>query len=203
MKRRYIPFVLFAALLMACSCGSLSSLITATSTPSGNGTGTGSNPTLTGSGPTLPAPSGNSPGYDQAQQMGGQWSGTWNNTTYGSSGNLAVTIAVNPDGTASADVTLGGNILGVGSPSPLHITGTYDNNGVTLGGKGLPIFGDLNVTIDTNGILKMTASNLPVTAISQVSADGTVSSTEFQFTYTVTFANGSTANGTANLTKTP
>ncbi len=196
-KRQYILLVFTAMLIMACSCGSLSSLLSATSTPSS------SNP---GGDTTLTPPSstsGPNPAYSQAQQLAGQWNGTWSNTTYGTTGKITATITIQPDGTATANVTLGGNILGVGSPSPLTFAGTYDANGLAFGGTGGPIFGDLQVTIDYSGNLTMTANNLPVPGISQVSAQGTMSGTDAKLTYTVTFATGTSASGIASMTKTP
>ncbi|HTX90861.1 MAG TPA: hypothetical protein VMC09_06555 [Anaerolineales bacterium] len=195
-KRKIIPFVLVAMFIMACSCGSLSSLIPKQATPSAVIPQTGGSDTQTA--PT----SGPDPSFPQASQFGGTWAGNWKNTTYGTTGKISATITVQPDGTLTADVTLGGNILGIGSPSPLTFDGTYDATGLSFGGPGEPIFGDLAVTVDYAGKLAMEASNLPVPGIAKVSAAGTMTATELKVTYTVTFSTGATAKGTATLKKT-
>jgi hypothetical protein len=70
-------------------------------------------------------------------------------------------------------MTVGGNILGVGSHLPLAFKGTYDQNRLIFGGTGQPIFGDMTVRIEYTGITQcVQANDLPVQGISQVSATG-------------------------------
>jgi hypothetical protein len=150
-----------------------------------------------------PAAGAANPAYSQASQFAGLWNGSWNNTTYSTTGAISAQITVQPDGTLSTALTLGGKILGVGSPLPLTIKGTYDANGVIFGGTAQPIFGDLTVTISYSGAVSMQAQHLPVPGISQVSAQGTLQGTKFNFKYTVTFFTGASAVGTATLTRSP
>lgn len=134
--------------------------------------------------------------------LAGNWSGNWNNTTYSTTGPVTAQFAFDPGGTSgTATVDPGGNVFGMGDPPALDLpfSGTADSIGGTLTGGPR---GDVSFSINSDGTLAATITNVPGGAIGRVEITGTVSATTIDLDYTITFTGGSPpAHGTATLTK--
>jgi len=150
----------------------------------------------------LPAPTATTDtGYDAYAAFAGTWSGSWTNTTYGSSGDLVATVAVEHDGTASFTFDAGGFVFGALDPPQITLSGTYDASGITIDLPGEPVFGDVKVTFNQDGTFEMSGDVIPTAGIARVEASGTFSGDTMQGTYTVFFDNESVAEGTVSMTR--
>jgi hypothetical protein len=183
--RRVIPLSVLTFFLLACSCLPLSSL-------GGGGSGTPSNSGSSGQA---------SAGYQAAKTFAGHWTGTWNNLTSSTTGGIDAVIDVQTDGTASLTLNLTGHVLGGVQPPQAVFSGRYDENGLFFDGTGVPIFGNLHVTIAPAGNFTMESVQLPTANIIGVAAQGNVSGEHIDLTYLVTFSNAQIANGSATLTR--
>lgn len=141
--------------------------------------------------------------FGKASQFAGSWEGDWNNTTYGSTGDIAVVITVQQDGTASLEIIAGGNVFGTSGVPIVTCPGFYDADGLHFLGARLPVFGDLKILIDYSGNTEMSASLLPYATIATVSSEGSVLGNQITVGYKVTFTGGGQANGTASMTRSP
>ena len=143
--------------------------------------------------------------FDLLFPLTGEWSGAWNNDTFGSSAPITIRIAVNGDGTASfafdlpaADSGSPFGLIAIGRPA---FDGTYDENGLSVMLRGDGLFGDMNVSISLQGDLVAEATMTGVLSISGLSVRGSFDGDGMDITYTVTFADGSDATGSATLTR--
>jgi len=132
----------------------------------------------------------------------GLWTGQWSNLTFGTTGGVQLDASSN--GTAAqAVLTLSGNVFGSPTPPPPIILGAPLTPGATslsFAATGTSI-GDVHATISADGHLQGAVTNLPSSSLSGVAIIGTVTSTLISADYTITFTNGSSAQGTLTLTK--
>lgn len=87
--------------------------------------------------------------------------GSWNNTTFGSSGSLSFSYEI-----AGTDVTavmdLGGFVFGGPPPGPKTLSGTIDPDGnVTFGLTGDDVFGNIAGTFLATGELTVNMTDVP------------------------------------------
>lgn len=192
--------VLLATLAMAClaACGGNSN------SPAAQHTAT---PTPT---PT-PAPSASASATPDplalAALLEGRYQGSWNNTTFGTSGPITLDIKV--DRAASAvgiTLALGGNVFGSPPPAPESFSIRPVAGQTTYTVKSAT-FGDLSATFILAGLqgsITMKSTNVPNARVGGFDAAATVSDARsFKGTYTITFKDGSApAQGTFTLAKT-
>lgn len=138
--------------------------------------------------------------YETAKAFAGTYSGSWTNTTFGSTGATTATVVINADGTASFTVDLDGLVFGLLDPPPKTLAGTYDENGAAFQITGDDLFGDLTIIIN-RGAISFSGIDIPFSDIDAVSAEGIITPTEVNMNYTVNFPGGSLANGVLILTK--
>lgn len=112
--------------------------------------------------------------------------GTWDNTTFGSSGPL--TFSYDISGTdVSGIFELGGFVFGGPPPEPTSLSGTVGGDGtISFGLTADPIFGDLTGTIAADGTLSVSMTAVPG-FIRDVTVSGTVTETQLAGTYRVEF----------------
>lgn len=136
-----------------------------------------------------------------AALLTGKYSGTWNNTTFGSNGTLSVATTFDqPTSTLNMTITLGGNVFGGAAPAPETVPMKIDGTGSTFTGHSATL-GDLTVTYDAAGF-SVKGSNVPNANIASFTATGTMdASSTISVQYTVMFKDGSSAKGTGKLTK--
>ncbi len=124
-------------------------------------------------------------GSFQATDFVGSYSGQWNNTTFGSSGNATIDIVLFPDTEeASLTMDLDGNVLGGGDPDPDVLIGPYDENGATLSVSS-PTFGDLELTIDADGNVTGESTTLPVPDFESISFTGIADGNTIDLEYVI------------------
>ncbi len=140
-------------------------------------------------------------GYEQLLVFAGEWSGAWNNDTFGSTGAITLSIVVNEDGTWSATLDIDGPVFGANDPTARTVSGTYDASGATGQLQGDDVFGDVTLSATLDGTIVIAATNIPAAGIASLTAEGTATPDGIAMTYTVTFDDGTTAEGTGTLTK--
>ena len=136
----------------------------------------------------------------------GTYTGTWINTTFGSTDVASATIIINA-ATSSASVTAsaGGSVLGGGAVGPTTRSATYSSTTATFTGN-VPEMGNITGTIVNSSVagvanIQATGTNVPNTAILRWTATGTISATQLFLNFTVFFTSGSTAVGSVTLNK--
>ena len=135
-----------------------------------------------------------------ALQYVGTYAGNWTNTTFGSTGTATATVTVNTAAsTASVNVVATGMVLGTPGGVTTLQNGSFANTGASLTNVVIPVMGTVSSTIDASGNITAGATNIPNAAISRWTATGTLTATQLRMTYTVTFADASTAVGTIAL----
>lgn len=157
----------------------------------------------------LPDDSGGASPFELLSPLAGEWSGVWNNDTFGSSAPIAMSIVVNDDGTASFSFDLpaadSGSPFGLITIGPQTFDGTYDENGLSVIVRGDGLFGDMNVSISLEGDLIAEATMAGVLGISGLSVRGFFDGSGMDITYFVKFPDDSgtpnSASGSATLTR--
>jgi len=143
----------------------------------------------------------------QSDRYTGTYAGNWINTTFGTTNTASATITDNT-ATKRAAVTIQalGNILGVsgGIPATERVV-QYGDTSATFTGN-VPQLGNIVMAIKTGttaGTLTLvaTGTNPPNTAISRWDATGTITPTNIDIAFTVTFTTGAPAVGQINLVK--
>ncbi len=135
----------------------------------------------------------------------GTYTGTWINTTFGSTDVASATIVVNANSTVTVTASASGSVLGGGAVGPTTRTASYSSTTASFTGN-VPEMGNITGTIvnsSTAGVanIEATGTNVPNTAIQRWTATGTISATQLQLNFSVFFTSGSTAVGTVTLTK--
>lgn len=131
----------------------------------------------------------------------GLWTGTWTNTTFGSSGSVSVNIVDNGNGTVAVTVDLGGFVGGILDPEPrtdnvaIRADGSVDYSGTQ------DMLGTLNVTVSDTGQIEISTPNITTTGFNSFTVSGTATNTTATLTTNVVFSNGSSASGTVNASK--
>ncbi len=129
----------------------------------------------------------------------GQFTGSWTNTTFGSTGPMTWRISANPsDRTVQIIVNVGGNFFGGSGAPPETILLTHLATGVIAGHS--PAFGDISGTIMPTGALHISLSNVLGGIVSKVEITGSFTGTDtIAIDYTATMVAGGTAAGKVTL----
>jgi hypothetical protein len=131
----------------------------------------------------------------------GNWTGQWNNTTFGTSGMATLVDTVNTVAqTFDATFTLFGNVFGAPAPPPpMHFSGSYASG--SFHQNATPI-GDITINFPSPGTFVGSLQNVPNPNIARVDFMGTATTSQINMIYTITFtatAGGGSANGTMVL----
>ena len=110
--------------------------------------------------PTESATPANAPGYEVLTQYEGEWSGTWQNTTFGSTGDAMATVTVNNDGTMELILDLDGFVFGAIDPPAVTLTGTYTASDATLELVDDATFGTIALVFTADGEVDGSFDNL-------------------------------------------
>jgi hypothetical protein len=130
----------------------------------------------------------------------GNWTGSWNSTTFGTSGSVTMTATVNTVAkTATIQADFNGAVFGIGDPPSEGYNATYSP---ASGGFNTTSnrFGGLTMSVSPTGVVTGTCLN-PAPGITRVDITGTLTATSLNTNYVVRFAGGGTAVGTWNMTK--
>lgn len=155
-------------------------------------------PTNTPAPTSSPTPS-TAPGYEEAQQFEGDWTGSWHNTTYGSTGSADMTVIVNDDGTFDITVDLGGQVFGIGDPPPIPFSGSYSDNDGEVSVLDDPTMGSLSFEIDDEGQLSGGSDNL-LLSTGTIDITGTITPEQIDLHYALALPSGVQAEGDVTMT---
>ena len=124
-----------------------------------------------------------------AQEIAGTYSGTWTNTTFGSTGAISATVAVDAAAaTLTISLDIGGNVFGGPDPAPLTSNIDLNSEGPFAGTD--PLFGDFTIDYSA-GHLVFTAPAVPNLGGKTLTVEGDFADGSFAGTYTIpTLADG-------------
>lgn len=199
MKRSLIPLSLLLVLVLALAlsaCASDTKTPEQTSPPEQSEAMPEEEPT------PVPEPTATTDtGYATFAPFAGSWSGSWTNTSFGSTGAIEAAIEFNADGTGAFTFDAGGFIFGAFDPPSMTFDASFDATGVTIDLPGDAFFGDVSVTINPDGTFIMVGDLVPTDGIARVEATGTFTDTSIEGTYIVFFDGSGVAEGTFTITK--
>jgi hypothetical protein len=135
-----------------------------------------------------------------ASQYSGNYSGQWNNLTFGSTGGMTLSVTINSQ-TNSAGFTLdlNGSVFGGGDPPAETYSGNFTDAEFRSTSTSA-VFGERLLVVRADGTMSLRAFDVPG-SISWFTMDGQFTGTTMNGTYVVGFPGGTTANGTWNLAR--
>jgi hypothetical protein len=156
---------------------------------------------------TTVVPKSSNPVVALAQQYDGYYTGTWTNTTFGSTGPATLELRIDPvANTLAIKATFDGDLFGGGTDLPRSIDST-----VNIGDPNAPVvtetksFGTVTARIDPSLALVLDAPAVPDDKVQAFSLTGRLRADRkgFDATYSVRFKDGKTAEGTMGATCAP
>jgi hypothetical protein len=193
-RSHWIRIVLAGLAFSVSACGG-SSATTSTSTPSTATTSTAVVASTTTS-------SGATDAYPLLASFQGHFTGSWNDTTFGTTGSMTWDITADPSArTVKVTVNVGGHFFGGSGAAPESISLTRLGEGAIAGHSSS--FGDVSGTITPSGGFHIILSNIGGGIISRVDITGFFrGSNAILMNYTVSFvAGGSYAVGYVTLNR--
>jgi hypothetical protein len=157
--------------------------------------------------PTTVVPRSSNPVVALAQQYDGYYTGTWTNATSGQTGPATLELRIDPvASTITVGATFDGDFFGGGVKLPRTIEGT-----INIGDPNAEIvtttkaFGDVTGRLDPTLALVLDAPAVPDAKVKSFTMTGRLreDQTGFDATYTVTYKDGQTAQGTVTTTCAP
>ncbi len=137
-----------------------------------------------------------------ANVLPGSWSGQWNNTTFGSSGAIRVTITRRNNGSFDYTFDVDGNVFGQADPPP--VSGNIRIDGATTSDQMVEFNGQMVrviASLSENGLLEVRIPNLPIPGLDSFEASGTFGRRLIKMDYAVNFTSGAPALGTIEVRK--
>lgn len=179
-----------------------------TVSPARPGTASSASPTSAAPPPTLPVsttavPRSTNPVVALAQQYDGRYVGTFTNTTFGTTGPASLEVRVDPGtGAMAIDADFDGDLFGGGAQESRRISGT-----ISIGDPDAAVktrteaFGPVTGQLDPSLALVLSAPDVPDPKVRGFQLTGRLraDNSGFDATYTVTFEDGATAQGTITL----
>jgi len=136
--------------------------------------------------------------YPTVAALAGLYSGTWTNTTFGSSGTIKWTVMANASArSVTIVINVTGNVFGGQAPAPESITLTHLNQGVIKGTSSG--FGSVDGTVQPDGSINVTLTNIPGGRVTTVTISGMLSPPSISLAYAVTLSSGGHASGTVTM----
>ena len=136
-----------------------------------------------------------------ARGFAGEWTGTWTNTTFGSTGPTEASVEVMDDGSIIVTIDLGGFVFGQGDPEPERWI-------VNLVDLAQPVtvqsttFGEVTLILSVEGA-RIIAVDVPADGIANFQLDARFEvGPRIVGTYLVGFDDGTAAEGTTELAQT-
>jgi len=140
--------------------------------------------------------------YAKFSPFAGEWNGTWTNQTFGSTGDVVLTIVVNDDDTATMTMDVGGLVFGLLDPDPVTLSGTYNTQSMNFTGQS-DFFGFFAASVDESNNFTLLAPAVSAPGIDSLDMGGTIDKEAgtLSGTYTIKKENGSSAQGIINFSK--
>ena len=157
--------------------------------------------------PTTPVPRSPNVVVALAQQYDGYYVGTWNNTTSGTSGPAVLEVRIDPNAsTLATAIQLDGDFFGGGAKEFGRVEST-----ISIGDPNAPVtteterLGVVTARLDQSLALVVEAPDVPDGKVKSFALTGGLRQDRkgFDSTYTVTFENGTTAQGTITVACAP
>lgn len=179
MRKGLIGLVVMALMVTACGGdGAPSTSTTAAATTTTTAVAT----TTTAATTTTVDPAGSR--AEAAAEWAGEYEGEWNNTTFGSSGSIAVSFEVDVEALlAILTLDLGGRVFGQSDPDPLTVEFDLLEAGPYAGSVGL--FGEFSVEADQAGRVTLRAPLVPGVGGRELVVEGQFVDGEFTGTYSI------------------
>lgn len=132
----------------------------------------------------------------------GNYSGTWTNTTFGSSGDAFLEVSFNQSNSSMQFILdLDGFVGGLPDPDPRTLNGTYNSNGATIDSLGTE--GDLLLTWDADATIQYVITNISTYGFETQGGTGIGTGDVIMLDYFVEFSTGDSAFGTVEMFKQP
>lgn len=200
------------ALLIVLICGAIGFFIVGAACSSGDGDG-GAAPTPTVEATAITTtgthqPTGATPTETESSafdMLNGDWTGSWQDDTFGTAASITMSFTINENGTASATFDLpssGDNTpFGLSSPDTITLHGEIQDNVLTFDLADDPLFGTMTATILPDGTFEAGATMDGAPGIDVLDIQGTFGVDGMQATYTISFTDGTNATGSAILAR--
>jgi hypothetical protein len=157
--------------------------------------------------PTTVVPRSSNPVVALAQQYDGYYEGTWTNQTFNQSGPAVLEIRIDPNAnTLRSKASFNGDLFGGGTGTARSIDSTINIGDPTAAVTvQTDAFGTVTARIDASLALILDAPDVPGSKVRAVSLTGRLNASRngFDSTYSVTFEDGSTAQGVMNVVCAP
>lgn len=128
----------------------------------------------------------------------GEWTGSWENATHGTTGPIAAAVAVDTEGlSATLTLDIGGEAFGGDDPAPFEMA--IDLSAAPPYATVGPVLGELRVVMEADGAFTLEAADVPAAGLASFRASGRATSAGITLDYTVGFDDGGEAVGTAGL----
>lgn len=115
----------------------------------------------------------------------GDYTGQWDNITFGSSGSAMLGIVDMGGGVLQGTLDLGGFVFGQGDPDPVSFSGMLAGDAFTIDAFSSPTYGDVSGGIDSLGNLSIDLVNAAGGSFSLVTLRGTAIGDSIQFDYEI------------------
>ncbi|MBI2828359.1 MAG: carboxypeptidase regulatory-like domain-containing protein [Acidobacteria bacterium] len=142
----------------------------------------------------------------------GNWSGSWRNTTFGSTGSMTMTVS--PDtiaqtlaltfdlnGPVFGASRAGDSLVALADPSPETIRGSYTTDVAVLRLTGSPLFGNFSCDVLSSGPISCVGPDVPGTLVAQARVTGDILDFKIVMKYILIFESGGMAEGEITLDK--
>lgn len=136
--------------------------------------------------------------FDETRYVG-SWAGTWNNSTFSSSGTVTANVTINSNNLVMV-VDLGGNVFGGGDPASETFTVTFGGTSARLEATNSSTYGVVTGELSANGDFEITGTNVPGGNVTGFQVNGNWGRNTISASVAITLA-GSNANATAVLNK--
>ena len=145
---------------------------------------------------------------DTQTTVSATFAGTWRNTTFGSMGNVSLTISGDSyNQTYSGTSTVDGNVFGGTAPPSEMYANIFTPSGGTFTTHS-SFYGDVTMTVLPNGTFTLSAENVPSTNVSRATCSGTITppglnAQTIVASATIFFRAGGSANSVTTLNRQP
>ncbi len=131
----------------------------------------------------------------------GQWTGTWHNNTFNSSGPSTLNVTLSNNNTEMDwTIHVEGNVFGGAAPPDETFHGVVTADTITLTGVSVA-YGNLTLNIDQFGNVTGSGTNVPSPNVSRFDFNGHWTASGFQLNYTAALKAGGQASGSYTMTK--
>lgn len=130
----------------------------------------------------------------------GHYLGTWNNTTFASTGAVKADVFVK-NGIVTIVFDAAGSVFGQGDPGPVLISGPLTAGGVAMSLTNHPLLGNATFNIGPTGTVTCNGTAVPAPNVDTFTANGSLTGATLSLSGTIGLTGGGTANTTIVLNR--